>query len=333
MVRNTWQNLQDYLDETLGIALPLDEWHEARALPYAIRDPYEFRQSHMLGRRIVLMLSAGQRDTSLAQLAVHARKVENTADCPVVFVTSALDFFERRALVQQHVPFIVPKTHLYLPDLGIDFRERARRSAALVVTQLAPATQAVLLAHMLFGQWEHDWMPARDAKERGYSAITASRVARELAATALFEARESKSRVLRPMHPARKTWELMRPFLRTPVRERRWVLEHEAEALRRAPLAGLSALAELTMLGAPTWPVYAVTAEQARGLAGRRVERTVAGRPLSDGPVYEVWRYPPISPPGHHATVDPLSLILSLGDEADPRIVGALEELAGRLPW
>jgi hypothetical protein len=45
-----------------------------------------------------------------------------------------------------------------------------------------------------------------------------------------------------------------------------------------------------------------------------------------------VWSYTPVLLPGSR-TVDPLSLMLSLQEEADERIQLALDELKERFPW
>ena len=44
------------------------------------------------------------------------------------------------------------------------------------------------------------------------------------------------------------------------------------------------------------------------------------------------WIYDPALVPGQ-ATVDPLSLTLSLQDSTDERVLQALDELKGQLPW
>ena len=46
----------------------------------------------------------------------------------------------------------------------------------------------------------------------------------------------------------------------------------------------------------------------------------------------EVWRYGPIVE-ASRKTVDPLSLILSLRDQTDERVLQAIEHLEGALPW
>ena len=46
----------------------------------------------------------------------------------------------------------------------------------------------------------------------------------------------------------------------------------------------------------------------------------------------ELWIYDPALVPGRD-TVDPLSLTLSLQDSTDERVLQALDDLKGQLPW
>ena len=57
-----------------------------------------------------------------------------------------------------------------------------------------------------------------------------------------------------------------------------------------------------------------------------------APEPSEDTQVLELWIYDPALVPGQ-ATVDPLSLTLSLQDSTDERVLQALDELKGQLPW
>ncbi len=336
--------IQEYLRETLGLAPQLGAWLGEARLPYALRDPFEFSEGLLLGQRLVL---ARQRETAgpmtAGEIADKVRRIEAVAGCPVVYVTARMPGYERARLVAQKIPFIVPEAQLYLPDVGIDFRERLRGIRQAAVTHFAPATQALLVTHLLWDQWEQDWAVTEAATERHYTAMTATRVARELVAAGLFtEQVVKRQRLLRPSLGPRETWAAARAMCRTPIVRRFWLAPDRARALASAPLAGaplagaplagVSALAELTMLGAPAWPITALDAAAARGMTGYPVERMAAGAPVSDGPVYEVWRYAPTRGPGA-GTVDPLSLILSLQSEDDARVQGALRELDGLLPW
>ena len=326
--------LGEYLHETLGLTPQFGEWPGQGMLPYALRDPFEFQAGTLLGHPIVLLIQrATTTGITAGEIAGRVRRIESAAGCPVVFVTTHMPAFARARLVAQKIPFIVPGVQLYLPDLGIDFRERQRSVRQSALVHLAPATQALLIPHLLFDQWAEDWAVTHAAGQRGYTAMTASRAARELVAAELFtEHLVERQRFLRPLHGPRETWELARQLLRTPVIRHVWLDPDDAHALAGAPLAGVSALATMTMLGTPTWPIVALDATAARSLRGHRVDRYAGGAPVSDGPVCEVWRYTPALSPGA-TTVDPLSLLLSLQTEDDARVQGALQDLAELLPW
>lgn len=325
--------LREYLLETLGLTPQFGEWPEQRMLPYALRDPFEFQAGALLGHPILLVMLRATTALTVGEIAARVRRIEAAAGCPVVYVTTHMPAFERARFVAQKIPFIVPGVQLYLPDLGIDFRERQRRVRQSAVSHVAPATQALLIPHLLFDPWAEDWAVTHAAGQRGYTTMTGSRAARELVAAELFtEQLVDRQRFLRPLHGPRETWELARPLLRTPVIRHVWLDPADAHALAGAPLAGVSALATLTMLGTPTWPIVALDATTARNLRGHRVDRYAGGVPISDGPVCEVWRYTPTVSPGA-TTVDPLSLLLTLQTEDDARVQGALQELAEHLPW
>jgi hypothetical protein len=96
------------------------------------------------------------------------------------------------------------------------------------------------------------------------------------------------------------------------------------------PFAGLSALACHSMLAEPPVPIYAVSSAQWR--AAVRAGLEVLPEALPGACQWQVWSYTPALLPDSK-TVDPLSLTLSLQDEADERIQLALDELKDHFPW
>lgn len=58
----------------------------------------------------------------------------------------------------------------------------------------------------------------------------------------------------------------------------------------------------------------------------------VLPEPVAGAQEWQVWSYTPALVPSE-PTVDPLSLTLSLQDNADDRVQIALDELQGKIPW
>ena len=321
-----------YLQEVLGIEAPgVKPWARANELPYFLRDAFQFSELELLGQPVVLAIGRADAKQSLREVRTWLDKVKSLAGHPAVYVTDALASYDRRRLIEQKVPFIVPGNQLYLPDLGLDLREYFRQRAPAMEAALSPSAQAMLITALLRQPWQSDWQPSKVAVALGYTPMTLSRAVKELTAAGLATAYTvGRSRWLRMEHPPEQVWERAKPVLRTPVKRTVWVAAHGIVARRPSRIAGLSALARYSMLTEPKWPVYAMTAAAWKAATDAGVRELP--EPETGAQEWQVWSYSPALMPDA-TTVDPLSLTLSLQENADDRIQLALDELKGQLPW
>ena len=324
--------VQHYLREVLGIpTTEVKPWARASKLPYFLHDAFEFAEIDLLGHPIVLAIGRVEQKQSLSEVRTWLDTVAALAGQPAVYVTKALASYERRRLIEQKVPFIVPGNQLYLPDLGIDLREYFRQRASAAEAALSPSAQAMLIAALLHQPWQAEWLPSKVAVALGYTPMTLSRVVKELTAAGLATAyKVGRSRWLRMEPPPHVILDQAKPLLRSPVKRTVWVLAEGLAVNRLGRLAGLSALACYSMLTEPKWPVYAVTNAEWKAATDAGVRELP--EPVAGAQEWQLWSYSPALLPGV-ATVDPLSLTLSLQDNVDDRIQLALDELRGRLPW
>lgn len=322
----------DYLQEVLGIEAPgVKPWARSNELPYFLRDAFQFSELELLGQPVVLAIGRAKAKRSLSEVRTWLDKVKALAGQPAVYVTDALASYDRRRLIEQKVPFIVPGNQLYLPDLGLDLREYFRQRAPATQAPLSPSAQAMLITALLRQPWQSDWQPSKVAVALGYTPMTLSRAVKELTAAGLATAYTvGRSRWLRMELPPEQVWERAKPALRTPVRRRVWVATHGIVAPRPSRIAGLSALARYSMLTEPKWPVYAMTATDWHAATDAGVRELP--EPEAGAQEWQLWSYSPALVPDA-ITVDPLSLTLSLQENADDRIQLALGELKGHLPW
>lgn len=323
---------RDYVNAVMGIAMPeAQPWAPAAELPYYLRDAFDFGAITLLGQPIVLAIARTGTAQSLGEVRTWLAKVRTLAGRPVVYVTGAMASFERRRLIEQKVPFIVPGNQLYLPDLGIDLREHFRQRAPAPDATLSPATQAMLIATLLRHPWRVEWQPSLVAEALGYTPMTTSRAVKELTATGLAAAHSvGRSRWLRMTLGPAQVWERAQPLMRTPVKRSFWVDRPDPNAHRSGRLAGLSALARHSMLAEPQWQVYAVSAAEWKIAVAAGVRELPEYTPGAEQ--WQLWNYTPALVPGVE-TVDPLSLTLSLRDSTDERVQLALDELKGQFPW
>ena len=323
-----------YLQEVLGIGTTpgVRPWARADELPYFLRDAFQFSELELLGHPVVLAMARGATKQSLSEVRTWLDKVKTLAGQPVVYVTDALASYDRRRLIEQKVPFIVPGNQLYLPDLGLDLREYFRQRAPVTQAALSPSAQAMLITALLHQPWQADWEPSKVATALGYTPMTLSRAVKELTAAGLAEAYTvGRSRWLRMELPPEQTWERAKPALRTPVKRTVWVAASSVVVAHRpSRIAGLSALARHSMLAEPKWPVVALTAAEWKAATDAGVQELPA--PEAGAQEWQVWNYSPALVQDA-ITVDPLSLTLSLQESADDRIQLALDELKEQLPW
>jgi hypothetical protein len=243
---------------------------------------------------------------------------------PVIYVTRALASYERRRLIEQKVPFLVPGNQFYLPDLGIDLREYFRQVRSGPVVRVSPATQAMLIFCLLRGPWQGEWQLSDAAGALGYSAMSVSRAVREMTDAGIGAM--ASGRGLRWFHAAstqEAAWEQAKPLLRSPVKRRVWV-RPQSKMVARWKIAGLSALAQISTLAEPPQRTYAVSSRFWKLAEERGVEQFPEPRP--DAVELEIWSYDP-GLASESETVDPLSLLLSLRDNSDASVQRALRTL------
>lgn len=321
-----------YLQEVLGIeATGVRPWARGNELPYFLRDVFQFSELELLGQPVVLAIGRAEVKQSLSEVRTWLDKVKALAGQPAVYVTDALASYDRRRLIEQKIPFIVPGNQLYLPDLGLDLREYFRQRAPATEAGLSPSAQAMLITALLRQPWQSDWQPSKVVGALGYTTMTMSRAVKELAAAGLATVYTvGRARWLRMELSPAQVWEQAKPLLRTPVRRTVWVDVHRSVAHQPSRIAGLSALAHYSMLTEPKWPVYAMTAADWKAAADAGVRELP--EPEAGAQEWQLWSYSPALVPDVN-TVDPLSLTLSLQENADDRIQLALDELKGRFPW
>jgi hypothetical protein len=99
----------------------------------------------------------------------------------------------------------------------------------------------------------------------------------------------------------------------------------------RGPLAGLSALAQCSLLAEPDLITIALDRKGWKALHhGDRFVEAMPDDP--DGRMVEIWNYDPNLFAGD-GRVDPLSLYLSLRDNPDERVQAALDQMMRKVPW
>jgi hypothetical protein len=249
---------------------------------------------------------------------------------PVVLVLQTVPTSVRNRLLQKRVPFIVPGRQMFLPFLALMLVERATAQAVPPRQTLTPPAQLVLLAH-LQGCPVGGRPLGEVAATLGYSAMTLSKVAKDLEALGLATiGRQGKTKALEFSGAPRELWDRALLHLTSPVEAHLWARFERSKKAKRIA-AGLTGLGLHTSIADDPIPTIALWRNTVRaGLTAGDLRQCAI--PDDAEARVEVWSYDPsILASGHCA--DPLSLYLSLRGSPDERIQKALVELMEEVKW
>ena len=320
--------LERYLHDALGVSVKTTTWSGVGQLPPVLRERYRFAKAELLGLRALLVIDANPEEQSPATVRKHLDMLQTKQPAELIYVRARVTAYNRKRLIEQKVPFIVPGNQMYLPMLAIDLREHFRRIREEAPT-FSPSTQVVVL-HAMLRDAGQVLIPSEMAPLLGYSAMTMTRAFDELETAKLAEVTvRGRERCLRFIGDRREIWEKAQPFLRNPVSKRLFI--RRINGAEGATHAGLTALAHYSMLAPPAYTTYALSREEWKTL---RQQHKIIEVPVQDPDVseIEVWWYSPARF-AEHGMVDQLSLYLSLKADHDERTETALEEMMEKIEW
>lgn len=324
--------LVNYLETVTGEIPDLvgESSERAAGLPLFLRERYQLNSLRLFGRKCLLALeSLDWEPGSPAEYAKHAQAMHQKLGEPITIVILAIPSYARNRMVQAGVPFIVPGSQMFLPFLMVDLRERFSRLPIAPGKLLTPATQCILLYHLLREPLAGSSL-RNIAEKVGYSPMMMSRAKDELEAAELCESvRQGRSLVLEFHDGGRNLWDRAQSLLSSPVKKTHWVqwpsISHPA--LR----AGLTALSHRSMIEDDRIPTYALPQETYRSNLERGLFYGCPG-PSEANVQLEAWSYNPLLL-GDEKGADPLSLFLSLRHSVDERVQQQLETLIEEVTW
>jgi len=349
--------LQDILGpEAIGVASNTTwakPWSNAESLPYYLQSPYAYYRSELFGQVCLLMLAQTPEGETPAVVRKHCQAVSKYFNGGVLYVIETVSSYNRKRLIEQRVPFLVPGNQLYLPAMGVDLREYFKPGKQSEARRLGAPAQAIVLREILLR--DCTGLPAKDLANRlGYSPMTITRAINELAELQLaMPEKVGKEKHLHFSAKGRSLWDAALPALQNPVNKRAWLVWRNKQNWQPGfdgLVAGESALAHYTSLadtsikqwaiGQDAWPNLAKRAD-VKMLASQSAEAALNERSKfskqREVMEVEIWAYSPTVITPDKRWVDPLSLWLGLATSNDERVEIAretlLEQVWSTLPW
>lgn len=341
-MKNLIVKLQKYLEEVLSIKATILPWKEQRNLPFFLSDAGTFFETSLLNKPCLLMVS--HQELTPATIQKYWEQVMKKWNGYYIYVSDLISSYNRKRLMQHHIPFIIPNNQIYIPDLGLDLREHFKQQRAPKKI-FSPATQVVII-HALLKENGERLIPSELAKRLHYSPMTMSRVFDELEAAGIGNfINKGRERQWVFDGSKRDLWEQTKNMLRSPIHSHQFLKLYQPiqklinnDRFResypvkilprflsgRSALSGISNLAEMTMINPPVIPIYATSLDTYRDVnLTKGLQRSSSDEADLE---LEIWHYDPqlFSKEGR---VDPFSLYLSLRESGDERIEMALEAL------
>lgn len=309
----------DYIENTLGLKVLYQPWNHTNELPYYLLDRYDFQQATLDSVKTLFLYPKTELD-QLTSVKKHISKIQKFEPLPVVIILENISRSRLQYMLSAHIPFIVPEKQIYLPFMGVALQNKF--SAESVRTeQLQPSAQ-VLFFYYLYQKKRQIYM-SDASKKLGFSAMTITRAVRQLEQTTFFTTeKEGVQKKVIGKYTARELYDKMQPYLISPVRKTIYV--DKQAPLSPMPLAGMSALSQMSMINPPNVLCYAVN-----GKKGVPTGTDILIDASAQVKV-ELWKYNPNILSGKDV-VDPLSLVMSLKDEPDERIEEAVDILLNKI--
>jgi DNA-binding MarR family transcriptional regulator len=340
----------EYLHNIFGESVTVQGWHPSDTLPVFLHHQYIYSEIQINDIRFIAMKPTGDQQR-LDAIEKHRDKIEISYEGPVALELNGLNSRQRNRLIQNKVPFIVDGSQLYLPFIGAHLSEK-RSAFVPPATKMSFSTQMVFLHLYYLDPAENDTEPTVTnlAKVLGISMMSISRAVAQLKTMGLAEVETKGRKYLIGLSDRENILEKASPYLRSPVISEKSV-KRSSITYGDLAIAGIPALSRKTMIAAGQTDIgYAIDSAAIRahkrskaGKAATVPEPSDAITFVKEEPTYymdedpdilkiEVWGYDPARFSADNS-VDDVSLILSLRDNADERIRAAVESLKEQIGW
>lgn len=329
--RELAEEAEEFLQKSFGIRLGLQDVH-APSLPHFLLDGYRLWQGQLEGQPLLLVMIRNPGQGAITHFVKHREMLRERLGIKLILLLlPRTPAAIRRQLVDRQIGFLAPGAQVYIPEAFLNLEGRSGRAhSEPQQDRFGPATQLLILA-ALYGQVTNGMHLTELAERLKLSIMSMSRTLDELENRGIAEARQvGRQRKLHLNLGGRALWDIAAPLLQSPVRKSRTVRGKIPE--NRAPFAGESALARVTMLAEPRFPHRAVAAIRWKRLEADLGLRTGFDFDDSDRIELETWSYEPCLF-ARDSAVDPLSLYLSVRHSSDERVAQAAEQLLETFEW
>lgn len=319
--------MKKYLAEIFGLSVKIEKWDGKSKLPLYLRNKREYFVLSMGNVQSVLMKNNSD-NFNVYVFEKEMQEIEKYAEMSVILWLDAVSTYQRNALVKSRIPFIVPNSQIFVPELGISLKEFCAGKREKV-EKISAATQFLLL-YFIYQKKHKEMSQSEIAECLNMSAMNVSRAVQELQELGLLESRkEGTSKVIKSVATGKELYQLSSEYLQSPVQKKIYVSLKYFDM--HLPFAGETALAKKSMLNYPKCTVFAMDKKLVKDIPQ---EAIVEPKLMTDNDYIEIelWKYNP-SVYTSDGMVDIVSLVQSLKDVEDERVEMQIEDIMEEYRW
>ena len=311
----------NYIQETLGCNVIEQDYIVPNEFPMYLKNVYSYKRYTING---VKCLAVKPYDFSLSGYKKQRTKIAELTGLNAILDLDKITPYQRKALINDRIPFVVNGTQLYLPFLAISLTEKYNKTEK--TEKFSPVTQLVFL----YAYYKKEFLPVTElSKILGYSVMSINRAYNELISCNLVKFQvKGRKKSFSPVLPYVELLKAAEQYMIDPVTKKYHCnkLYDFTDNLK----SGLYALSEKTMLEiSEAEKCYAVTKKQASITKLQNKEIDPDDR---NAVTVECWSYDP-SLLTKDDCVDDISLILTLKDNDDERVQMEVDELRRKYKW
>lgn len=319
--------IKNYIFETIGIYIEYKEYEKTTAMPLLINNKYKLYEIDIYNNNYIMAIAEDQSLTP-AKIEKHIKIIRNNTKKEVIIGLENCNYIKRKRLIEKKIPFIVPDRQMYLPELLIDLREYFT-TERVVKEYLAPSTQMAIIFFLCMG-FKDTFTNNELKKMLPYDKMTITRIVNEMEKIGICKTDgKGKNKITKMTYSRMQLWDKTKSILNTPVNKVIYVKKINPELRKNLKLAGISALAEKSMLNKEKIPVFALD-NKLYLLNKKNIETTELKEDAEM--ILQTWKYNPDLLTNNN-TVDTFSLYLALRNDNDERVQYEIENLIRNYEW
>ena len=319
--------MKKYLSEIFGLNAKIENWNGKSKLPLYLKNKRDYFVLSIGDVQSILMKN-DSGTFNVSSFEKEMLEIGKYVDLPVILWLDAISTYQRNALIKNKIPFIVPNSQIYVPELGMCLKEFSTRKRVKVAKISAMAQ--FLLLYFIYQKEPRERKQSELAEYLNTSDMNISRAVQELQGLGLLEIyKDGTSKRIKSVAIGKELYQLSSEYLQSPVQKKIYVaLKYFNISL---PFAGETALAEQSILNYPKHTVYAMDKKLAKNIPKKAmVEPNLMAN--SNYVEIELWKYNPVVF-AVDRIVDIVSLVQSLKDVEDERVEMQIEEIMEEYRW